>query len=133
MIELKYLIYTGMNDYLEISSLKAQTKIVNYILCKFEYEYEVESLIYDENMDTYKVRFYYQYRLQEFLIFISNIHKHLFKDSLKDLDISMDKLGHTLNSYLSIQQQINNCAIDMRDITFVLSLGQDCEIEFYDY
>lgn len=59
-------------------------------------------------------------------------HKYLFKDNLKDLKISTNKLGHILNSYLSIQQQVNNCDIDMQDITFVLSLGQDCEIEFYD-
>ena len=129
---MKYFIYVGMNDYLEVSSLKIQSRIVNYILGKFEYEYEVESLIYDENKDTYKVMFDYNHNLQDFLTFIMDTHKYLFKDNLKDLKISTNKLGHILNSYLSIQQQVNNCDIDMQDITFVLSLGQDCEIEFYD-
>lgn len=129
---MKYFIYVGMNDYLEVSSLKLQSRIVNYILGKFEYEYEVESLIYDENKDTYKVMFDYNHNLQDFLTFIIDTHKYLFKDNLKDLKISTNKLGHILNSYLSIQQQVNNCDIDMQDITFVLSLGQDCEIEFYD-
>lgn len=129
---MKYFIYVGMNDYLEVSSLKLQSRIVNYILGKFEYEYEVESLIYDENKDTYKVMFDYNHNLQDFLTFIMDTHKYLFKDNLKDLKISTNKLGHILNSYLSIQQQVNNCDIDMQDITFVLSLGQDCEIEFYD-
>lgn len=129
---MKYFIYVGMNDYLEVSSLKLQSRIVNYILGKFEYEYEVESLIYDENKDTYKVMFDYNHNLQDFLTFIMDTHKYLFKDTLKDLKISTNKLGHILNSYLSIQQQVNNCDIDMQDITFVLSLGQDCEIEFYD-
>lgn len=130
---MKYLIYTGMNNYLEVSSLKVQSRIVNYILGKFEYEYEVEGLIYDENEDTYKIMFDYNYNLQEFLTFIRDNHKHLFKDNLKDLDINTDKLGHILNSYLSFQQQVNNCDINMQDITFVLSLGQDCEIEYYEY
>lgn len=125
---MKYFIYVGMNDYLEVSSLKLQSRIVNYILGKFEYEYEVESLIYDENKDTYKVMFDYNHNLQDFLTFIMDTHKYLFKD----LKISTNKLGYILNSYLSIQQQVNNCDIDMQDITFVLSLGQDCEIEFYD-
>lgn len=129
---MKYFIYVGMNDYLEVSSLKLQSRIVNYILGKFEYEYEVESLIYDENKDTYKVMFDYNHNLQDFLTFIMDTHKYLFKDNLKDLKMSTNKLGHILNSYLSIQQQVNNCDIDMQDITFVLSLGQDCEIEFYD-
>nr|DAX66567.1 MAG TPA: hypothetical protein [Bacteriophage sp.] len=130
---MKYLIYTGMNDYLYVNSLKLQSKIVNYILGKFEYEYDIEGLIYDENEDTYKVRFEYQHKLQEFLTFIRNTHEHLFKDSLKDLDIDTDKLGYTLNSYLNLQQQLYDCYIDIQDITFVLSLGQDCEIEFYGY
>ncbi len=130
---MKYFIYVGMNDYLEVSSLKIQSRIVNYILGKFEYEYEVQGLIYDENEDIYKIRFEYQHKLQEFLIFIRNTHENLFKDSLKDLDISTDKLGYTLNSYLNLQQQLYDCYIDIQDITFVLSLGQDCEIEFYGY
>lgn len=130
---MKYLIYTGMNDYLEVSSLKIQSRIVNYILGKFEYEYEVESLIHDENKDTYKVEFEYHHKLKELLTFISNTHKHLFKDSLEDLEISTDKLGYTLNSYLNIQQQLYDCPIDMRDITFVLSLGQDCETEYNEH
>lgn len=130
---MKYLIYTGMNDYLYVNSLKLQSRIVNYILGKFEYEYDIEGLIYDENEDTYKVRFEYQHKLQEFLAFIRNTHEHLFKDSLEDLDISTDKLGYTLNSYLNCQQQLYDCYIDIQDITFVLSLGQDCEIEFYGY
>lgn len=128
---MKYLIYTGMNAYLEVSNLQIQSRIVNYILGKFEYEYEVENLIYDE--DTYKVMFDYNHNLQEFLTFIRDTHKYLFKDNLKNLKISTNTLGHILNSYLSIQQQVNNCDIDMQDITFVLSLGQDCEIEFYGY
>ena len=128
---MKYFIYVGMNDYLEVSSLKIQSRIVNYILGKFEYEDEVENLIYDENKDTYKVMFDYNHNLQEFLTFIRDTHKYLFKDNLKDLKISTNKLGHILNSYLSIQQQVNNCNLDIQDITFVLSLGQDCEIEFY--
>lgn len=130
---MKYFIYTGMNNYLEVSSLAVQSRIVNYILGKFEYEYEVESLIYDENKDTYKVIFEYNYKLKEFLSFIRDTHRQLFKDDLKDLDINIDKLGHALNSYLSLQQQLNDCYIDIQDITFVLSLGQDCEIEFYGY
>lgn len=129
---MKYLIYTGMNDYLYVNTLKLQSRIVNYILGKFEYEYDIECLIYDDNEDTYKVMFEYQHKLQEFLTFIRNTHKHLFKDSLEDLDIGTDKLGYTLNSYLNLQQQLYDCYIDMQDITFVLSLGQDCEIEFYD-
>ena len=130
---MKYLIYTGMNDYLEVSSSQIQSRIVNYILGKFEYEYEVENLIYDKNTDTYKVMFGYNHNLQEFLTFMRDTHKYLFKDNLKDLKISTNKLGHTLNSYLSIQQQVNNCDIDMQDIIFVLNLGQDCELEFYEY
>lgn len=128
---MRYLIYTGMEDYLDVNSLKIQSRIVNYILNKFEYE--IESLIYDENEDIYKIRFEYQHILQEFLIFIRNAHKHLFKDNLQELHISTDKLGYTLNSYLSLQQQLYDCYIDIQDITFVLSLGQDCEIEFYGY
>lgn len=130
---MKYFIYTGMNTYLEIDSLKIQSRIVNYILSKFEYEYDVEYLIYDEDEDTYKIRFEYQHNLQEFLTFISNIHRNLFKDSLEDLEINTDKLGYTLNSCLNIQQQLYDCPIYMQDITFVLSLGQDCEIKFYEY
>ena len=130
---MKYLIYTGMNDYLEVSSLQIQSRIVNYILGKFEYEYEVENLIYDKNTDTYKVMFGYNHNLQEFLTFIRNTHEHLFKDSLKDLDIDTDKLGYTLNSYLNLQQQLYDCYIDIQDITFVLSLGQDCEIEYNEH
>ena len=122
-----------MNDYLEVSSLKIQSRIVNYILGKFEYEYEVESLIYDENKDTYKVMFEYNYKLKEFLSFIRDTHRQLFKDDLKDLDINIDKLGHALNSYLSLQQQLNDCSINMQDIIFVLNLGQNCEIKFYEY
>ena len=80
---MKYFIYVGMNDYLEVSSLKIQSRIVNYILGKFEYEYEVESLIYDENKDTYKVMFDYNHNLQDFLTFIMDTHKYLFKDKYK--------------------------------------------------
>ena len=130
---MKYFIYTGMNNYLEVSSLAVQSRIVNYILGKFEYEYEVESLIYDENKDTYKVIFEYNYKLKEFLSFIRDTHRQLFKDNLKDIDISTDKLGYLLNSYLSLQQQLNDCPINMQDIIFVLNLGQDCEIKFYEY
>jgi hypothetical protein len=130
---MKYLIYTGMNNYLEVSSLQIQSRIVNYILSKFEYEYEVENLIYDEDEDTYKVMFDYNHNLQEFLTFIRNTHKHLFKDNLKDLDIDMDKLGHTLNSYLNLQQSLYDCATGIQDIIFVLNLGENCEVNYNEY
>nr|DAU65654.1 MAG TPA: DNA repair protein RecO [Ackermannviridae sp.] len=64
---------------------------------------------------------------------VKKILEYLFKDNLKDLDIDMDKLGHTLNSYLNLQQSLYDCATGIQDIIFVLNLGENCEVNYNEY
>jgi len=63
---------------------------------------------------------------------VEKIAEGNLKDSII-LDIDMDKLGHTLNSYLNLQQSLYDCATGIQDIIFVLNLGENCEVNYNEY
>lgn len=132
---MKYKIELGNNYNFEFKNIGLCTQILNRILIKFDYDANIRRLFYNEKEDKLIYHFENEYWLKEYLLFIRDTHKMLYKTDFQYLDeaINKTKLGYTLNSLLNLQQQMYDCDICFQDIIFVLNLGENCEVNYNEY